>query len=77
MVAYEIHWLDEMGRDHLIGILPERRRKPERITLGSIFGWVRKYLPDKYYSISITPISFRKNWEGEFLPNRSFTAYEA
>jgi hypothetical protein len=77
MVAYEIHWLDEMGRDHLIGILPERRRKPERITLGSIFGWVRKYLPDKYYSISITPISFGKNWEGEFLSNHSFKAYEA
>jgi hypothetical protein len=77
MVAYEIHWLDEMGRDHLIGILPERRRKPERITLGSIFGWVRKYVPDKYYSISITPISFGKSWEGEFLSNRSFRAYEA
>jgi hypothetical protein len=27
MVVYEIHWLDEMSRDHLIGILPERRRK--------------------------------------------------
>ena len=77
MVAYEIHWLDEMGRDHLIGILPERRRKPERITLGSIFGWVRKYLPDKYYSISITPISFGKSLEGEFLSNHSFRAYEA
>ena len=77
MVAYEIHWLDEMGRDHLIGILPERRRKPERITLGSIFGWVRKYLPYKYYSISITPISFGKNGDGEFSYNRSFKAYEA
>jgi hypothetical protein len=77
MVAYEIHWLDEMGRDHLIGILPERRRKPERITLGSIFGWVRKYLPDKYNSISITPISFGKSGEEEFLPNHSFRAYEA
>ena len=77
MVAYEIHWLDEMGKDHLIGILPERRRKPERITLGSIFGWVRKYFPDKYYSISITPISFGKNWEGGFLSNLSFKAYEA
>ena len=74
MVAYEIHWLDEMGRDHLIGILPERRRKPERITLGSIFGWVRKYLPDTYYSISITPISFGKNRDGEFLYNHSFRA---
>ena len=42
MVAYEIHWRDETGRDHLIGILPERRRKVERITLGSIFGWVKK-----------------------------------
>ena len=77
MVAYEIHWRDEMGRDHLIGILPERRRKPERITVGSIFGWVRKYLPDKYYSISITPISFGKSEAEGFLPTRSFRAYEA
>ncbi len=77
MIAYEIHWLDEMGRDYLIGILPERRRKPERMILASIFGWVRKYLPDKYYSISITPISFRKNWEEEFLSDRSFRTYEA
>ena len=77
MVAYEIHWRDETGKDHLIGILPERRRKVERITLGLIFGWVRKYVPDKYYSISITPISFGKSWEGEFLSNHSFRAYEA
>jgi hypothetical protein len=76
MIAYEIHWR-YMGKDHLIAVLPERRRKPERITLRSIFGWVRKYLPDKYYSISITPISFGKSGEGEFSSNHSFKAYEA
>jgi hypothetical protein len=77
MIAYEMHWRDETGRDHLIGVLRERRRKPERITLESIFGWVRKYLPDKYNSISITPISFGKSGEEEFSPTRSFRAYDA
>jgi hypothetical protein len=76
MIVYEIHWR-YMGRDHLIGVLPERRRKPERITLESILGWVRKYLPDKYYSISITPISFGKSRGEEFFSTRSFRAYEA
>jgi hypothetical protein len=46
MVAYEIHWRDESGRDHLIGILPERRKKPERITQGSVLEWARTFLDD-------------------------------
>jgi hypothetical protein len=74
MLAYKIYWRDEMGRDHLLGILPERR-KLERITLGSIFAWARAFLPDKFDSISITPIFFSKNWKGEFLSNRSSSAY--
>jgi hypothetical protein len=76
MIAYEIHWR-YMGKDHLIGVLPERRRKPERITLGSIFAWTRTFLHDKSDSISIIPISFGKSGEGEFSSNRSFKAYEA
>jgi hypothetical protein len=46
MVAYEIHWRDEMGRDHLIGILPERRKKVERITQASVLEWARTFLDD-------------------------------
>jgi hypothetical protein len=39
MVAYEFYWLDETGKEHLIGILPERRKDPERITQESILSW--------------------------------------
>ena len=43
MVAYEIYWRDEIGDIHLIGILPERRKDPKRITDESIINWGRKY----------------------------------
>lgn len=40
MVAYEFYWRDESGKTHLIGILPERRKDPARITEKSILNWV-------------------------------------
>ena len=46
MEAYEIYWHDKNGEDHLIGILPERRKKQERITLESVLGWGRKVVGD-------------------------------
>lgn len=39
MIAYEIYWKDEEGKEHFIGILPERRKTPERITEESILHW--------------------------------------
>ena len=39
MIAYEFYFRDEIGKEHLIGILPERRIKPERITNDSILNW--------------------------------------
>jgi hypothetical protein len=39
MVAYEFYWRDEIGKEHFIGILPERRKNPERITQESILNW--------------------------------------
>ena len=39
MIAYEFYSRDETGTEHLIGILPERRREPERITNDSILKW--------------------------------------
>ncbi len=44
MVAYEFYWRDEIGDSHLIGILPERRKDPHRITDDSIMNWVRKII---------------------------------
>jgi len=32
MVAYEFYWRDDTEGVHFIGILPERRKRPERIT---------------------------------------------
>jgi hypothetical protein len=39
MVAYEFYWRDQEGKEHFIGILPERRKNPERITNKSIINW--------------------------------------
>ncbi len=46
MVAYEFYWNDEAGKEHLIGILPERRKDPERISNQLIMNWVRGILGD-------------------------------
>jgi hypothetical protein len=46
MVAYEFYWRDETEKIHFIGILPERRGKPERITSESILNWGRKVIGD-------------------------------
>lgn len=46
MEAYEIYWRDENGEAKFIGILPERRRNPERITQESIINWGRKAVVD-------------------------------
>ncbi len=36
MVAYEFYWRDRSGSYQLVGILPERRRDPERVDRDSI-----------------------------------------
>jgi hypothetical protein len=46
MLAYEFYWRDETERVHFIGILPERRKKTERITQESILNWGMKVIGD-------------------------------
>jgi hypothetical protein len=46
MVAYEFYWRDGKGKEHFIGILPERRKNPERITKGSVLNWGWKVIGD-------------------------------
>ena len=46
MVAYEFYRRDEMNGDYLLGILPERRKNPKRITEDSVMKWVRNVLSD-------------------------------
>ena len=46
MVAYEFYCRDKLQQIHLVGILPERRRNPERISQESIMNWAKKLLGD-------------------------------
>jgi len=43
MIAYEFYWLDSKGEHQIIGVLPERRKHPERLTRESITHWGEKY----------------------------------
>ena len=40
MVAYEFYLRNDKGSEHLVGILPERRKDQERITRESVMNWV-------------------------------------
>jgi hypothetical protein len=57
MMAYEFYWRDEVGEIHLIGILPERRKDPKRITNESILNWVDKVTGHGVNNIFFTKVS--------------------
>ena len=44
MIVYEFYRRDPLGDDHFIGVLPERRNDPKRITYESVIKWVRPLL---------------------------------
>jgi len=46
MLAYEFYWLDKTESAHFVGILPERRKKLERITQESILNWGKIVIGD-------------------------------
>jgi hypothetical protein len=43
MVAYEFYLRDPIRGYHLIGVLPERRGDPKRITKESVLNWGQTY----------------------------------
>ena len=47
MEAYAFYWLDPIKGYELVGVLPERRKNPERITQKSVMGWVEKFFGNK------------------------------
>lgn len=68
MEAYEFYWRDSQGKDHLIGILPERRKDPKRITSNSIMNWVKKILGESTDSNNIFFIAIKiDKCSGEIL----------
>jgi hypothetical protein len=46
MIAYKFYYPDGEGKFHLIGILPERRLSPRRITQESIMNWGKMLIGD-------------------------------
>ena len=47
MIAYEFYCLGPKKHYEIIGVLPERRKNPTRITQKSIMNWVVKYFGNK------------------------------
>jgi len=43
LIGYELYWRDPIKGYQLIGVLPERRRNPKRITKKSVLDWGEKY----------------------------------
>jgi len=43
VIGYELYWHDPIKGYQLIGVLPERRRNPKRITNESVLNWGGKY----------------------------------
>ena len=43
MVSYKLYLRDSVKGFQLLGVLPERRRNPKRITNESVLNWGRKY----------------------------------
>ncbi len=41
MIVYEFYLRDKIKGDELIGVLPERRNKKERVNHESIMKWIR------------------------------------
>jgi hypothetical protein len=46
MVVYELYLHDGIKENELLGILPERRKDPNRITKESVLKWGRMVLGD-------------------------------
>jgi hypothetical protein len=57
MDAYEFYSRDPIKGYRLIGVLPERRENPERITRESVINWAREMLGD---NVDVNEIFFIK-----------------
>ncbi len=55
MVAYEFYLADSEAEFHFLGILPERRKDPLRITQESIMKWGKSVAGD---SVDVNKIYF-------------------
>jgi hypothetical protein len=43
MMVYEFYWRDPVKGYQILGVLPERRKNPTRITKESVLNWGEKF----------------------------------
>jgi hypothetical protein len=55
VIGYELYWHDPIKGYQLIGVLPERRKDPKRITKESVLHWGQKYFG---YHLNLNDIFF-------------------
>ena len=79
MVAYTFYWVDEREKVHFIGLIPERRRNPERITKESIMNFGRTILGDNVDSNNIffIPVTIDESTGEIIWPKASIEFKEA
>ena len=53
MMAYELYTFDKINGYEFIGVLPERRKNPKRMTEDSVMSWGRMLLGDNADNKSI------------------------
>jgi hypothetical protein len=70
MTAYEFYSCDDFGELNFIGILPERRIDPKRITHDSIINWAWKLLGEEsgVNNIFYSTVNLEKSKNGKFYP---------
>lgn len=67
MIAYEFYWREGIKGYQLMGILPERRKKQERISNESIMNWAKRLLGKKADESDIYYVKVTINNNGDKL----------
>jgi hypothetical protein len=76
MRAYEFYVIDGNRRHKLVGVLPERRRNPMRITRQSIMDWVERVVGwETAENIYFIPVTIDERSGMIFRPTPVFITY--
>jgi len=70
MMAYEFYFRNKIKGDELIGILPERRKRQERVSQESVMKWAKIVFGETLdvSNIYFVPISLEKSAAGNYFP---------
>jgi len=78
MLAYEFYFCDPVKGNELIGVLPERRKDPSRITQNSIMDWAKKVFGDNLSTkdIFFIQVPINESTENIFRPTPFFVSQQ-